>query len=411
MDLAALETFLARHREQNQPAPAIPFTPEEYDRRLTALRAAMAKDGIDLLLLSSPEAMYWLHGFASRWYKAHAPRQWRPLICTAVHVDHDRHISFDGAEHAELFRRTSIATDVRFLPRDQRDGMLGFIVEELRAEGWLGTTAGLEKYSYLPNPAVSAQLQEALEAQGCTVVDGTDAVRRVRRRKSAAELACVERAAEICDIGLTHLASVLRPGMTELEAWSEMVHAMSAAGGEPAAIHEMAVVGPRAGHAIAGRRVLKEGDIVNVDPCGVYNRYHSNRTGTLCLGEPPRELVQLMEILAGAFPVLCATAKAGTPVREVNRALREYYDSQGLWRLRDQIWIGGYELGVSFPPDWVGDWIFTVNDDDTEEVFEEGMVTNYESMLYLGLIDTLIYEPSGARTLSALPHEITAVDC
>ena len=95
-----LAEFVADLDERTSAVPPdIPFSREEYAGRLDRLRAAMAEDGIDTLLLSSPEAMNWLHGLSLRWYKAQAPRMWRPLTCTAVHVDHDRFIQFEGIEH------------------------------------------------------------------------------------------------------------------------------------------------------------------------------------------------------------------------------------------------------------------------------------------------------------------------
>jgi len=90
--------------------------------------------------------------------------------------------------------------------------------------------------------------------------------------------------------------------------------------------------------------------------------------------------------------------------------MREYYTETGLWDYRDQTWIGGYELGISFPPDWVGEWTFTIADEEAEGVFEENMVTNFESIVHLTLIDTLVYEKEGARTLSKIPFKIHVID-
>lgn len=413
MDASAFAEFVADLDERTSAVPPdIPFSREEYARRLDRLRAAMAEDGIDTLLLSSPEAMNWLHGLSLRWYKAQAPRMWRPLTCTAVHVGHDRFIQFEGIEHEEMLRRTSIAEDIRLLPRYRRDDMLGFIVGQLADEGWLSGTVGVEKYSHIPNTAVAALIQEAMESHGATVVDGTDAARRVRRTKSPAEIAYVEKAAEICDTGLLHLGQVLRPGMTELEAWAEMTSAMAQAGGEPAALHNTAVLGGiGVGHTIAGRRVIHEGDFLEVDPCGVYNHYHANRNMVYFLGDPPQAAVALMEVLAGAYDVIRTVGTVGTPVRDLNQALKDYYIEQGVWHLNSQYWVGGYELGISFPPDWVGDWLYTVNSENAPGLIEEGLVTNFESIIGLGILDTIVYQAAGTRTLSTIPHQIMAVPC
>jgi Xaa-Pro dipeptidase len=406
-----LSDFIEQLRLADDGERQIPFSEEEYANRLGKLRAAMAADGVDVVVLSSPEAMCWLHGYALRWYKSHSPRRWKPLACTVVHVDHDRYITFEGAEHERMLRRTSVSRDNRFLPRYQRDQMLEFIVAELHGEGWLSGRVGLEKYSYIPNSAVSAQIETAFGSHGATIVDASDAVLRVRRTKSRAEIAFIEEAARICDAGLAAVDNQIAVGMSELEVWATMVNGMVAAGGEPAAIHELAVIGNGGiGHAISSRRRAAMGERMRVDPCGVFNHYHANISRSYYFGEPPAEMVRLNELLWGAYGVLCSTAKSGTPVREVNRALREYYVETGLWEHKDNTWIGGYELGLSFPPDWVGEWLFTVAEEDPEDVFEDAMVTNYESIVEIDVLDTLVYGPEGARTLSKLPHEIVAVE-
>jgi hypothetical protein len=43
-------------------------------------------------------------------------------------------------------------------------------------------------------------------------------------------------------------------------------------------------------------------------------------------------------------------------------------------------------------------------------VFEENMVTNFESLFNTWLIDTLVYQRDGTRLLSKLPLELFAVD-
>lgn len=415
IDVNAVTEFIATgEKVRAAMEPDLYFSREEYADRLTRLRAAMAADDIDTLLLSSPESMCWLHGLQLRWYKSGSPTQWRPLTMCAVHVDSDKIIAFEGVEHAEMMRQNSVVEDVRLLPRYERANMREFIVRELAAEGWLTGNVGREKYSYVPNPAVSAQLEQAVEGQGATVVDGTSAIRRVRRLKSPAEIAYIEKAAAICDAGILHLQQAMTPGMTEVEAWAELALGMARAGGERAALHEMATITTPAGglgHHISNRRVIKPGDWIEVDPCGVFAGYHANRNAFYHLGEPPQIARDLMAFLGGAYEVITTTAKVGTPVRDLNRALREYYIDAGVWHLNSQYWVGGYELGISFPPDWVGEWLFTVADEETDDVIEDGLVTNYESIIGLGLLDTIVYQTAGTRTLSSIPYDVLTVPC
>src|SRR5207245_1403976 len=175
------------------------------------------------------------------------------------------------------------------------------------------------------------------------VVGASASVREVRRIKSPRELAYIEEAVRICDIGLRALGDALEPGITELEAWAEMMRAMAAEGGEPAGIHECVVVGPaELGHMFSSKRPRRAGEYLFADPCGVVYRYHGNVAKASSMGEPPKEALRIAEIEAGAYGLLCSTAKAGTPVRDMNRVLREYYRDAGVWGMHE--WTGGYEL-------------------------------------------------------------------
>jgi Xaa-Pro dipeptidase len=416
-----LEKFIAREIAKiDDTVPELAFSHQEYDARLARVRAAMAAAGLDMLVVSSPSSMCWLHGYQSRWYKTESSTGWPPMQCSVVHVDHDRLLHFDVGGHERLLRKTSAARDLRLDPGDaghpgsawasSGSASLRFMLGELRAEGWLRGTVGLEMWSPVPNRAVSDMVESALVENGCRVRDASAVLREARRIKSPAEIAAIERAAHACDAGLLALQQGLRPGMSELEAWSLLMSGMTAAGGEPAALHECVYVGTNhIGHTYSSRRRIAAGDLISADPCGVVNRYHANVARQLSLGEPEPEAVRLAAIEGGAYAVIRSVAKAGTPVRDVNRALREYFIDAGAWELRN--WIGGYELGVSMPPDWVGQWFFSAEDDATEDVIEAGVVTNFESMTAFFMIDTVVFEENGARTLSKLPAELLVVDC
>jgi Xaa-Pro aminopeptidase len=384
-------------------APDVPFTRAEYAERLARLRAAMAERELDVLLVSSPEGMCWLHGYRARWYRTQSSTRFPPLATTVVHVDHDAPAHFDFVREEALVRATSIAQDVRMFPAgcEGLDGA-AFLARALDRAGWLPGRVGLELWSPVPNRAVSEAFEAALVRHGARPVDATRIVRGVRRVKSPAELAYVEEAARIADLGIEAARAALVPGASELEVWAEMMRAMVAAGGEPAAIHELVHAGALGGgHALSTRRALRAGDLALADPCGVVHRYHANVARAFVLGEPAPEALRLLELAAGAVDVLCAVASAGTPQRDVNGALRDYYREQGIWELRT--WAGGYELGISMPPDWVGESVFSVDEEDPEGVVEAGTVTSFHSNFQLPFVDTVVFGEGGARTLSRLP--------
>lgn len=385
--------------------PDLAFDRDEYARRLRRLQLAMEQAKLDTLIVSAPDAMCWLHGYQSRWYKSHSTTAWPPFQCTVVHLGDERLLQFDMERHRYLIPRTSVVSDLRLKSVNTVGEWLEFFVGELEAEGWLGGTVGIEKWSSVPNRATSEMIEAALHSRGCTVVDGSLVTRQVRRLKSGAEIEVLRRAAGVCDAGLRALQGALTPGITELEAWEAMVHAMIAAGGEPAALQENVWAGTSPLiHALSSRREIAAGEIVCADPSGVVHRYHANAARALSIGEPQPAALELMGVLAEGVRLFEDSAAPGVRIGDVQRTLRAFYQDSGIWERRG--WLGGYEFGIAFPPDWVGEWVFAVDDADSDEVFEEGLVTNYESVIGLVLIDTFVIGAAGAERLSSVPPEI-----
>ncbi|WP_214324248.1 M24 family metallopeptidase [Nonomuraea sediminis] len=375
----------------------LPFDREEYSGRLAALRARMAGEGIDALVLSSPDGMCWLDGYDGRWYRSHSGTAFPPAQCTLVTAD--GLLMIESESHEQLVRLTSCVEDFHGVSDTVTlEEYTHTLATLLRGH----ETVGVERWSSVPNPATLGAVEEALKARGHRVVDATGTVRLARRLKSPAEIALVERAQAAADAGTRELHRHVRAGMTELEAWSVYMAGMIAAGGEPSAMHETVAAGPAMPmlHGVSTRRALRPGDHFHLDAAAAVHRYHARATRPFVLGEPPAELAALAVIVAGAHDVLTATARPGRPFRELNKALREYFADAGV-----EGWAGGYELGVSFPPDWVGEFLWSC-DDDTDAVIEPGLVTNFESCAYLAMVDTVVFDDQGARLLSSLPREL-----
>jgi Xaa-Pro aminopeptidase len=402
---------------ESRPEPEPPFDRAEYAARLRRIQAAMEERGITTLVLSSPEAMFYVSGYQCEWYQAQSPRQWPAASCLAIHLESDQFIHFDTEREAVLGRVFSCAEDTRFFPRtDLRDGA-AFIVEELAREGWLVGRVGIELWSYRPNRPLSERFQGMLETAGATVVDGTDIVREVRWVKSPAEMACLTEAARIADIGLQTAANTIAPGVTELEVYGEIVRAMAAAGGENTAITMPVLSGAKtnAAHALSTRRTIGAGEVVTVDVSGVVNRYHANAARTFFTGDPPADLAGVADTAARSIDMVRGLLRPGLPVRELNEALLRYYRNAGLWESRG--WIGGYEMGIAFYGDWVGNFVFDpLSELNADRIFEPGTAVNCETQIFLprhaGLffaIDTLLFGPHGARVASSMPATLQVV--
>ncbi len=403
--------------QQCNPATELGFSLAEFRARLDAVRARMAADNIDLLWLMAPESLYYVSGYTCEWYQAQSPKQWPATSGIAVHVEHDRFILFDTPSEQVMCRFVTCADDIRTFPIDNRRDGIAFIMDELEAEGWLGGTVGMELYSYRPNPAISARFRAAFEAHGSRVTDGSDILREVRWIKSPQEIACLEQAARITDIGLAAAKNAIRPGVTELDVYGEMIHAMAKAGGENPGITLPVLSGPKAntGHSLASRKVIMAGEQVNVDVCGVYWRYHANAARSFYVGDPPQDVLDYHAMSAGVFDVIADILKPGLTVGELVRTARQYYDEAGIWS--DAGWVGGYELGLAFPPDWVGNFVYEMSHSDSEKAFEARTCVNFESQFFsprmAGItyyIDTLLFKEDVAELPIRAPRSLVVID-
>jgi Xaa-Pro aminopeptidase len=395
-----------------------PFSAEEYASRLAKMRGAMTDAGIDLVYLSAPESICYLSGHERQWYQGQAPMEWHPGSGIAVSANSDTYMHFEDEDEAVLAKLTSVTTNFRI----RRHGpsvlpWIDFVLSELAAVGWLKGTVGLEMWSSRPNRGYGERFQQALESRGCRVVDVTKLTRGVRRLKSEAELSEIRAAERIAEEGMQAAREHLRAGVTELDVYGEVVVAMARVGGETPGVPALVASGPRAAcvHVRPSRRVIEHGDIVNLDICGVSHRYHASLARCFSIGEPTPEVSDVVSKMAGVIDVLADGLRPGLPVREFLRTAEDYYRQAGLWD--ERWWTGGYELGIAFPPDTVGEFSYEVGEDPGDETFEAGLACNFEGNFYLpggaGVAvqtTTMLFELEQARFVFDASPRLTIID-
>jgi hypothetical protein len=116
-----------------------------------------------------------------------------------------------------------------------------------------------------------------------------------------------------------------------------------------------------------------------------------------------------------ALSVASGLLRPGLRIADFLDEMKRYYANCGL--LENQWWIGGYELGIAFPPDWVGSYYFDVWTELGHDAFEPGFVSNYEANFYspkeAGLscmIDSMIVEEDTAAFIHDVPCRLFIAD-
>lgn len=381
------------------------FTLEEYKQRLTNLRRSMEKHNIDTVYLTSPENIYYFTGHQRVFPGGRWP------VGIAVNKDADNFIAFCEQDEKTFLMRTSVTAEAYFFGTEWGGGKdpYSVIISTLKEKGWLKGNVGVEKWTFYPCYEGFQQLILGLEGAGAKVIDVSKVVNDIRWIKSPQELNYIKQAGKIADIGMRAAEKVIRPGVTELDVMAEVESAMHHAGGERPAIMDMIESGPRSvlQHGVPTQRVIMDGDIVVVDFCGVYQRYHADLGRTFCVGEPPKCVADVMKKAAGCLEVVQKAVKPGAPLTEVIRVSEEYYKSVGVtpW------YAGGYTLGIGFEPSWAGVYFHTKG-----YSFDPGVVTNFdhcftfeEESLGACVIETLIMTEGGIERLSNIQRDIIIV--
>lgn len=387
------------------------FALGEYALRLANLRTTLRAADIDVLLVTSPANIYWLSDYEASWYPPRLP------VGLAVWADGDTTfgdtVFFDWSRHAEFLSYDALYDEAEFVEY----GTAHVTVAEQIARRTPGVRVALEWSAPTPVAGVMNGVAAELAARGCAVVAGDWIVDGLRVYKSPAELERVHAAACIADTTFRALQERLRPGMSELEVAALVTTLMSEQGGEVPAQHPLVSSGPTAWrdvHGFPSTRRLEPGDIVSIDASAVVDRYHVNLSRVFSLGRPNQRVSDLLAGAAASLETLCATAELDADpaiaMAAAERTLRERVADEDIW------WTGGYALGISFPPSWVGH-TYLANDGPQRITLREGYVSNFESILRdtvahdeAAAIDTVAMTADGLRSLSGIPRELLIVD-
>ena len=388
-------------------APNIPFPIEEYRDRARRVREEMARRDIDVLYVMSPSNLCYLTGFESIWYPPRAP------LGVLVHREDERIVFLDYERHEHLVGISAHFDEAVFY---RYDDAVATVADAIRERGWAGGSVGIERWTQSPGAPLVDEVAEAIGATGARVVDGDWTVDRVRLVKSPAELERVRRAGEIVDAAFAALPGEVRPGMTELQIASRLDGLMAELGGEPAAIRTMVSAGPDVwarAHGAPGRRPVERGDVMYVDACGVVDRYHADLCRTFAIGVPNEDAARILEVTGGSVLEVQAAVRPGDPLDVAQRIAEEYVFSRFP---REQVWwVGGYALGISVPPNWVGH-TYLSNDAFEQFTWEPGYVTNYENILFgregrftASYMETLLMTEGGIEIMSSRPRGLTVI--
>jgi len=102
-------------------------------------------------------------------------------------------------------------------------------------------------------------------------------------------------------------------------------------------------------HGIPGERVLKDGDIVNVDVTPILNGYYADTNKTFFVGEPGEDARKIVSVARESLKRGMAKVRPGNTVGDIGWAIQDYAEGEGCSVVREFV---GHGVGIEFhePP-------------------------------------------------------------
>ena len=134
------------------------------------------------------------------------------------------------------------------------------------------------------------------------------------------------------------------------------------------------------------KRVLKSGDIINVDCSTILNGYYSDSSRMFCIGDVSPEKKRLVEIARQSLEVGLKEVKPWNFLGDMGSAIHDFVRENGYSVVRE---IGGHGVGLEFHEE---PWVSYVSEKGTEMLMVPGMMFTIEPMINMGKPDVFVDE-------------------
>ena len=247
------------------------------------------------------------------------------------------------------------------------------------------------------------QLTERLP--GSELVGIGETLDAIRSRKDPGEIELLGRVAALASDSLQSVLTFIRPGLRESDLALELEIEMRRRGADGRAFDFIVASGVRGAmpHGKASDKLLRAGELVNIDFGAVKDGYHSDETVTVALGRPDEQGCEIHEIVRQAHDRAIAAVRPGMSCRDLDAIARDYIREQGYERCFGHGLGHGVGLDIHEKP---------VVSPRSETIIEEGMVFTIEPGIYVPgfggvrIEDTVVVTADGCRLLTQAPKEL-----
>ena len=352
-----------------------------YQERISRVLAAMERMGLEQMLVSDPDSIWYLTGYDVFPFER--------LYAFYLRKDGQHKLFLN-----KLF-------PVPEAPYEQvwfsdTDDYLAILANAVDGEKDMGVDKDWPARFLLPLMAHNPS---------CKYVLASDCVDDARACKDAVERDLMREASRINDVVMERAAAYMKEGMTEREVADYIVAQYAAEGCDSTAFLPIVSYGAHAAdpHHEADQTRLKAGDCIVIDMGCRKNRYCSDMTRTVAVGSVTDEMRQVYDTVLQAQLAGIAAARAGATGKAVDGAARDIIRQAGYGPCFGHSF--GHSVGVEIHE---GPNATPSND----KPLPAGAVISAEPGIYLPgklgvrIEDVLYLTPEGCQNLTLAPKEL-----
>ncbi len=291
-------------------------------------RTLLENRGITRALFTHPDSVTWLTGFSNPVQTGPSPFSAGPPL-----------LWFDKGHYALIIQEEVAGA---YIAADDPDFSLhsytgytldhGFVAENnlhQALESVTGSTGsgpiGIEKSSTPLNIVEFFQRHTADWVQIDRILEP------FRMIKTEMEIKHLRESFSLTDVGHAAARSAIRPGMREIDLWTEIHSAIDREVGRRVPLGNDCVVGTRQNN-IGGwpeTEFLEEGDTIVVDLGVRLNGYWSDSCATYFAGQPGEKAIRVHSTVLGALEFAISLIRPGIAAGEIDRQVRRFIENAG----------------------------------------------------------------------------------
>ena len=261
---------------------------------------------------------------------------------------------------------------------------------------------------------VTVEFKEKLRTRGIKLKGFSEVLIPLRIKKTKEELAVLKEGIKKTDEVYKAVLEKIKPGMTELEVRGMIVEEIFKIGGLGESFPAIVATGENSAipHWETSNKRIKNNAPLLIDMGMLWKNYCTDFTRTIYLGKPDNEFKKYFEIVKSGWYFGFEKVKIGTPVEEVDKTIREYFQKKGV--LKYFIHATGHGVGIEIhePPR-----IFYQKGKNKKiYLIEEGMVFTIEPGLYFSekfgirLENIVLIENGEPCVISQVPIDLQILD-